>query len=149
MSISPRERSRARRAAVQALYQWQLTGQAPADIGAQFSATPQLRKCDTEYFHELLNRVPSCVDDLDGYLASVVDRPIDQLDPVERAILRIGVFELVHRADVPTKVVINEAVELAKTFGAEESHKYINGVLDKLAGTARCASEAREAPLRR
>lgn len=147
MSTSARERSRARRAAVQALYQWQLTGQTPADIGAQFSATPQLRKCDTEYFHDLLSRVPSCVDDLDAYLAPVIDRPIAQLDPVERAILRIGVFELVHRVDVPAKVVINEAVELAKTFGAEESHKYINGVLHTLAGTTRFANETREAPL--
>lgn len=137
MNPSPRERSRARRAALQALYQWQLTGQAPADIGEQFSTTPQLKKCDTEYFNELLSQVPSRVDVLDATLARVVDRPIDQLDPVERAILRIGTFELLHRLDVPVKVVINEAVELAKLFGAEDSHKYINGVLDSLAGTTR------------
>lgn len=144
MSISPRERTRARRAAVQALYQWQLTGQAPAEIGAQFSATPQLRKCDTQYFHELLSQVPLCVDDLDEHLAAVIDRPIGQLDPVERAILRIGVFELIHQADVPAKVIINEAVELAKLFGAEESHKYVNGVLDRLAATTRCASDVEQ-----
>lgn len=130
-------RTRARRAAVQALYQWQVGGATPGEIERQFRAEPALRSIDSEYFHELLHGVPGCIRELDAALEPALDRPIEQVDPVERAILRLGVYELVHRLDVPWRVVINEAVELARMFGAEQSHRYVNGILDRVARRAR------------
>lgn len=135
-------RRRARSAAVQALYQWQLSGQNVGEIDAQFSDEHAETKTDLAYFRELLHQVAGRVDELDGYFKEYLDRPVNELDPVERAILRLGVYELAHRLDVPYRVVINEAVELAKTFGAEQSHKYINGVLDKVAHRVRVAEIA-------
>jgi N utilization substance protein B len=128
-----RARSLARQRAMQALYQWQMTGQNPLDIERQFMEEQDMKKVDTKYFQELLNTIPQQLDELDGYSAAVLDRGIEQVDPIERAILRIGVYELKHRIDIPYRVVINEAVELAKTFGAEQGHRYINGILDKIA----------------
>jgi N utilization substance protein B len=130
-------RSKARRFAVQALYQWQMAGQDLNDIEAQFLSEMPVRKVDVAYFQELLHRIPARVDELDALLAGHLDRSIDELDPVERAVLRLGVYELAERLDIPFRVVINEAVELAKVFGAEQSHRYINGVLDKLAAQLR------------
>jgi len=128
-----RARSLARQRAMQALYQWQMTGQNPLDIERQFMEEQDMKKVDTKYFQELLNTIPLQLEELDGYSAAVLDRGIEQVDPIERAILRIGVYELKHRIDIPYRVVINEAVELAKTFGAEQGHRYINGILDKVA----------------
>ena len=122
---------------MQALYQWQLTGQSAADIEAQFFREENMRTTDIGFFKELLHAIPDKLQTLDAQLLPLLDRPIDKVDPVERAILRIGTFELNFRPDVPWRVVINEAVELAKGFGAEQSHKYINGVLDKIARRAR------------
>ena len=135
----PRARSRARQAAMQALYQWQLTGQSAADIEAQFFREENMRTTDIEFFQELLHAIPDKLQTLDAQLVPLLDRPIDKVDPVERAILRIGTFELNFRPDIPWRVIINEAVELAKGFGAEQSHKYINGVLDKIARRTRAA----------
>ncbi|KPK36611.1 MAG: hypothetical protein AMJ69_13165 [Gammaproteobacteria bacterium SG8_47] len=135
-------RSKARRFAVQALYQWQMAGQDLNDIEAQFLSEMPVRKVDVVYFQELLHRVPARVDELDAVLSEYIDRPIDELDPVERAVLRVGVYELAERLDVPYRVVINEAVELAKVFGAEQSHRYINGVLDKVAAKLRAVEVA-------
>ncbi len=126
-------RNQARRRALQALYQWQLTGQNVSDIERDFLEEQDMEKVDIDYFQELLHKIPANVTDLDGHCDSYLDRPISQIDPVEQAILRIGAYELAFRPDIPYRVVINEAVELAKVFGAEQSHKYINGVLDKVA----------------
>ncbi len=126
-------RSRARRAVLQALYQCQLSGQTPNEVEAQFVAEQPLKHVDLDYFQQLLRNIPVHLDELDAALAPSLDRPVSQLDPIEKAILRIGAFELVHRPEVPWRVVINEAVELAKSFGAEQSHKYVNGILDKMA----------------
>lgn len=134
---APSSRSRARHAAMQALYQWQLTGQNPADIETQFVTGRDLGNADPTLFKTLLNEIPTVCADLDASLAPLLDRPLEQLDPVELTILRIGAFELEQRREIPWRVVINEAVELAKLFGAEQSHRYINGILDKLARIAR------------
>lgn len=128
-----RKRTRARRRALQALYQWQMAGQDLSDIEAQFHDEMDMEQVDIELFRELLHGVPKQLDVLDAQLAPHLDRAIEKLDPIERAILRMGVLELNQRLDVPVRVVINEAVELAKQFGAEQSHKYVNGVLDKVA----------------
>ncbi len=126
-------RNLARRCAVQALYQWQLTQQNVSDIDVQFVTEHDIKKVDIPYFQELLHQIPAHITELDAHYAVFLDRPVHALDPVECAILRISVYELVHRLDIPYRVVINEGVDMAKVFGAEQSHKYINGVLDKAA----------------
>lgn len=127
----------ARQAAVQALYQWQLTGQTPEDIESHFISDHELKDVDIEYFHRMVREVPLHLHELDDHLTPHLDRGIDEVDPVERAILRLGAYELEFCLEIPYKVVINEAVELAKTFGAEHGHKYVNAVLDKVAGKLR------------
>ncbi|HXH02304.1 MAG TPA: transcription antitermination factor NusB [Candidatus Competibacteraceae bacterium] len=133
----PRGRSWSRRYAMQALYQWQMTGQDLGQIDAQFLADQDMDKADEAYFHELLHQVLARVDHINHLLAPCLDRPLEQLDPVERAILWIAGYELCFRRDVPYRVVINEAVELAKRFGAEQGHRFVNGVLDKMARRVR------------
>ena len=132
-----RARSQARRAAVQAVYQWQISGLDPREIAAQFGEHQLPERMDFVYFQELLTNVAERTETLDQALVDALDRPIEQVDPVELAILRIGTFELLFQPDVPLKVIINEGVELAKVFGAEESHRYINGILDAVGKTAR------------
>ncbi|NOY66860.1 MAG: transcription antitermination factor NusB [Gammaproteobacteria bacterium] len=124
---------RARRSAMQALYQWQISQQNLKDIEEQFRVDQDMSKVDLDYFHHLLHQVPGKLDELDKVLNGFTDRSIDEVDPVERAILRIGVFELQYQPDIPYKVVLNESVNLAKQFGAEDGHKYVNGILDKVA----------------
>ncbi|WP_297530962.1 transcription antitermination factor NusB [Thalassolituus sp.] len=130
---SPAARRKARRFALQALYQWQVSGSGLGDIEAEFRTDNDMSKVDDEYFHDILHGVPKEKSVLDDKIQPFLDRRIDELTPVELAILRLGAFEMCHRIDVPYKVVINEAIELAKTFGATDGHKYVNGVLDKLA----------------
>lgn len=125
-------RSRARRRALQALYQWQLTAQESAEIEGQFLEERNMASVDLEYFSELLHEIPARTASLDALIEPILDRPLAIVDPVEKAILRMGIYELTHRLDVPYRVVVNEAVDLAKLFGAEESHRYINGVLDRV-----------------
>ncbi|WP_101675470.1 transcription antitermination factor NusB [Alloalcanivorax mobilis] len=139
---SPAARRKARRYALQAMYQWQLAGAALSDIEAQFMADNDMKKVDRDYFHALLHGVPADVTALDEALRPFLDRRVEELSQVEKAILRIGAFELKSRIDVPYRVVINEGIELAKVFGAEESFKYVNGVLDKLARRLRSAEAA-------
>jgi len=127
------KRSRARERAVQALYQWQVTGEDPQEIDVQFLAEQEMGGVDVAYFRELLRQVPHHVEELDAEYAPSLDRPPEQLDPVERAILRLGVYELKYCLQMPYRVVITEAVELAKTFGAEDGHKYVNSILDRVA----------------
>ncbi|TAN69615.1 MAG: transcription antitermination factor NusB [Methylobacter sp.] len=126
-------RTNARKAAVQALYQWQMAGQALSEIERQFLEEERLKDAQKSYFVELFYGVPKNLDAIDLVLSEFVDRPVDAIDPVERAILRIGVYELLHRLDMPYKVVLNEGINLAKYFGADGSHKYVNGILDKVA----------------
>ncbi|ARB44703.1 MULTISPECIES: transcription antitermination factor NusB [Alcanivoracaceae] len=138
-SSTPAARRKARRYALQALYQWQLAGTTLSDIEAQFLAQNDMSKVDRSYFHDLLHGVPARVSDLDESLRPFLDRRVEELSQVEKVILRIGAFELRERLDVPYRVVINEGIELAKVFGADDSFKYVNGVLDKLARRARAA----------
>ena len=134
-----RERSNARRRALQALYQWQLTAQNLGDIETQFLQEEDMAKTDLDYFKELLHQIPKHITELEAHCLPHVSRPMDQVDPVERAALLIGLYELQYRPDVPYRVAINEAVELAKSFGAEQGHKFVNGLLDKVAKELRAA----------
>jgi N utilization substance protein B len=126
-------RHKARRLATQALYSWQMSGQDIADIEQQYREDHDMSKLDEEYFCELLHEVPKHLAELDAQFTELLDRPIKEVDPVERAIMRLGTYELKYRLDIPFRVVINEGVELAKTFGAEEGHKYVNSILDGVA----------------
>lgn len=134
-----RERSNARRRALQAIYQWQLTAQNLGDIETQFLQEEDMAKTDLDYFKELLHEIPKHITELEAHCLPHVSRPMDQVDPVERAALLIGLYELQDRLDVPYRVAINEAVELAKSFGAEQGHKFVNGLLDKVAKQLRAA----------
>ena len=109
------------------------TGQSLTEIYDQFLSEVEVRKLEIPYFKDLLFGVPKQLGVLDEHLKPLLDRSIDSVDPVERAVLRLGAYELLHHPEVPYRVVINESVELAKTFGAEQGHRYVNGVLDKLA----------------
>lgn len=132
--------ARARRSAVQAYYQWQITQQPVKDIINEFEAErAELKKADIEYFRRLLHGMVDNAARLDEELGPLLDRPVGELDPVERAVLHLGGYELLYCPQMPWRVVINESVELAKMFGAEQSHKYINGILDKLARRLRAA----------
>jgi len=126
-------RTNARRVAVQALYQWQMTGQNLSEIERQFLEEERLKDVQKSYFVELFYGIPKNLGAIDETLAEFVDRPVDMVDPVERAILRIGAYELLQRLDMPYRVVLNESINLAKHFGADGSHKYVNGILDKIA----------------
>ena len=127
------ERRKARHYGMQALYQWHMAGASVNDIEAEFRADYDFTHVDLAYFQALLHDIPACVDELDEAMAPLLDRKLDDLGPVERTLLRMGMYELSRRIDVPYKVVINEEVALAKKFGATDSHKYVNGVLDKAA----------------
>ncbi len=126
-------RTNARETAVQALYQWQITGQNLNQIELDFIQEQRLKNVQKSYFVELFHGVPAQLEIIDQALTEFVDRPVEKIDPVERAILRMSVYELLNRLDVPYRVIINEGVNLAKRFGADQSHKYINGILDKVA----------------
>jgi N utilization substance protein B len=125
-------KTNARKCAVQALYQWQMSGDSLNYIEAYFVEESHLKRAQKSYFSELFHGVPKQLNTIDAALSEFVDRPVEKIDPVERAILRIGVYELINRLETPYKVIINEGVNLAKEFGAEGSHKYINGILDKV-----------------
>ncbi len=132
--FNPIARHKARRYALQALYQWQLTGNPSLELELQFTADYDLRKVDQEYFKKIIHDVPLLITQLDEYILPVLaDRIISEVTPVEITILRISTYELAQCLDIPYRVIINEGLELAKTFGAQESHKFINGVLDRLA----------------
>jgi transcription antitermination protein NusB len=126
-------RSKARRLAMQAVYQWSMTAQDATDILAQFLADEDNRGVDAEYFEALVRGVVQGHAALDAALAPTLARPLDEVDPVERAVLRVAAYELKHRLDVPYRVVLNEAVALTKKFGAEQGHTFVNAALDKLA----------------
>ena len=130
---------------MQALYQWQVTGQDIGQIEVQFLEDPMnTKQLEQSYFKILLHSVPKYVTELDAQLEHFTDRTVAQLDLVEKAILRLCAYELLHKPDVPYRVVINEGVELAKTFGADKGHRYMNGVLDKLAHKVRAVEISRK-----
>lgn len=137
MAALPSARRKARQLLVQALYQWQLAGGGPVAIEAQFRADNDFSKVDVDYFHDLLHGILTLADEVDGAYGLYLDRGLHELDPISRALLRIGTYELLHRIDIPYRVVINEAVNLAKSFGPEDAHRYVNGVLDKVAAANR------------
>ncbi|MCC6301553.1 MAG: transcription antitermination factor NusB [Gammaproteobacteria bacterium] len=130
-------RSRARRCIVQALYQWQLTGRDAGALDAQFFIDEGEGEIERAFFDGVLAEALAHADVLDGLIAPLLDRPLQEVDPVELAILRLGACELRYHPEVPFRVVINEAVELAKLFGAHHGHKYVNGILDRLAARLR------------
>ena len=123
----------ARRSALQALYQWQLTGYNLTEIERQFVEEHGLGHGDPAYFNELLHEIPKNLDTIDAAIGEFTDRPIGGIDPVERAVLRIGAYKLLYRAELPYRVVLNECINLAKTFGSAQGHKFINGILDRIA----------------
>ena len=130
-------RHNARKAAVQAMYQWDLTKQDADEIEPQFEQIHDMQNIDRKYLREIMREVPKHAAELEVLISQYIGRDFAHLDPVERAILRIGAYELKFRADVPTKVVLNEMIELAKIFGSDHSYKFVNGVMDKLAKNIR------------
>lgn len=126
-------RQRSRRKALQALYQWVVSVNTNEEIEMQFLEDNTRGRFDVEYFQKLFNETVKYVEELDTLFSAHLDRDKEQIDPIELSILRMGSYELKYCIEVPYKVVINEAVVLAKQFGATDSHKYVNGVLDKLA----------------
>jgi N utilization substance protein B len=124
-------RSRARELIVQALYQMQLTGHSADELAAQFQARPDYNRVDRQFFDKVLPELVNRRSELESIIARYVDRPVEQLDPVEAGILLLGIHELDAMPETPFRVVINEAVNLAKRFGAMDGHKYINAVLDR------------------
>ena len=139
--MKPAARRKARKLAVQAVYSWQLSQYTFNEIEAQFLTDNDTSKVDVDYFLELLRGVGAFYKSLDEAIAPYLDRPISELDPVELAVLRIAAYELRERYDVPYKVAINEAIELAKSFGADDSHRFVNGVLDKAVDALRPARQ--------
>lgn len=130
-------RRRARHYAIQALYQWAMSGGDLGDIEAQFREDFDFSSTDLEYFQALLHGVPGCISQLEEHMTPYLDIPLEKLGLVERSVLRIAIWELVERPDVPCRVVLNEAVALTRKFGAAESHRFVNGVLDKVARVLR------------
>jgi transcription antitermination protein NusB len=133
------DRRRSREFALQGLYQWQLAGTDPATIAQQLADARGFEKIDAEYFETLLSGAVGAAGALERDIAPLLDREFSRLSPVERGILLLAGYELKHRPEVPYRVIINEAVELAKSYGGTDGHKYVNGVLDKLAAQLRAA----------
>lgn len=137
MQTSSRHRRQSRRVLLQAIYQWDMAGSTEQDMIQFFTDEGSLDKADRRYFQECLHGVMRGVKDLDRAFVPYLDRTLTELNPVERSCLRAGSYELIEREDVPFKVIINEWVDLAKLFGAQDSYRYINAVLDAVARTAR------------
>jgi N utilization substance protein B len=135
--VDPVLRTRARRRALQAVYAWQLSGATARDIVTQFAHEQAREIADLAYFEDLVHGVDTHRDELDAALAPYLDRTMEEVDPIERAALRIAAYEFAHRQDVPYRVVINEALESVKRFGSEHGHTYVNGVLDHAAAALR------------
>jgi N utilization substance protein B len=134
------QRKRARDLLVQALYQWKIGGAEATQVEAEFRADNG-RKTDWDFFHDALSHIANNTADVDALYQPYLDRELKQLDPIEFGLLRLGIYELSQRIEVPYRVVINEYVDLAKKYGASESHKFINGVLDKAARKLRSVEQ--------
>ncbi len=126
-------RGKSRRLAMQAIYQWQMTGDSITDIKQQFFDENNKSKFDSEFFSESVSGVASSISELDPLLEKYMSRSVESVDPVERSILRLATYEFINRLDVPYRVVLNEAVNIAKEYCAENSHTFVNAVLDKVA----------------
>lgn len=138
MKATPATRRKARHYGMQALYQWQMTKKAANHIEAEFRSEYDMTHVDTEYLHEIISKVIELAEELDEKFAPFLqDRSLKELDPITLSLLRLASYEFLHRIDVPYKVVINEAVALGKKFGANDSFKFINGVLDRMAPEVR------------
>jgi N utilization substance protein B len=137
--VSQAARSLARRAAVQALYQWQMTGLDLSEIERQFVEEHGMAQADLAFFRDLLHGVPKNLNALDAALAEFLDRSIVSVDLVERAVLRMGCYELLFRPETPYRVILNEAIKFAKEFGSVQGYRYVNGILDKVALRCRAA----------
>lgn len=131
--VDPVQRTRARRRALQAVYTWQIAGGRAQEVIAQFAHEQAHEVADLEYFEDLVRSVLARRAELDASLLPFLDRGIEEVDQVERAMLRIAAYELQHRIDVPYRVVIDEALRTVKRFGSEHGHTYVNGVLDRAA----------------
>jgi N utilization substance protein B len=130
-------RRRSREFALQGLYQWQLAGKDPVMIAAELAESQEFEKSDVGYFRTLLNGAIRHAPELEAQMAPFLDRGVKELSPIEHGILLLGGYELMRELEVPYRVIINEAVELAKVYGGTDGHKYVNGVLDKLAAQLR------------
>jgi N utilization substance protein B len=126
-------KSNARQVALQGLYQWQITGQNLQEIVQQFENDPETPKYHKAYFELLLTGVVGKLGELDDAIGEFTTRGIEKIDPIEKAVLRLGSYELMFKPEVPYRVAINESINLAKSFGSEKSHAYVNSILDKLA----------------
>lgn len=136
------QRTRARRRALQAVYAWQLSGYSMHKVQEQFAHEQDAESADLDYFHALIFGVEADLAELDTLLRPLLDRDIEQVDPIERAVLRLASWELSRRLDTPGRVVLNEALELAKRFGSNQGHTYVNGILDPLARQLRASELA-------
>ena len=132
-----RARGKSRRLAMQAIYQWQMTGDNISDIKQQFFEENNMAKLDTVFFSEMVSGVASSISELDPLLEKYMSRSVESVDPVERSILRLATYEFIKRLDVPYRVVLNEAITITKEFCAENSHTFVNAVLDKVANEIR------------
>ncbi len=137
-----KSRRKSREFALQALYQWKVGGDPAGTVMAQMAEEKEFSKVDEEHFTGLVRGVTAHVDELNALLAPHIDRKVGELSPVEHALLLLGAFELQHHPEIPYRVVINEAVELAKSYGGTDGHKFVNGVLDKLAAQLRAVEVA-------
>ena len=134
-TLDPSARHNARRYAIQAMYQWQLTAAPLKDIENEFVRyqIDKDKKVELDYFKELIHGIPENQDELDRSIRAYIDRPFNEIDPIELAVMRLAIYELIKRPDIPYRVVINEALQLTKKFGSIEGYKFVNGVLDKVA----------------
>ena len=137
--FNPQKRHQARRLALQALYEWSITQNDCSSIAARYHPKEDIKKTDWDYFEYLFYGIVGKGNELDKHFRPFLDRPLAEMTPIELTILRIGSYELAHRMDVPTRVIINESVELTKAFGATDGHRYVNGILDKVARKVRKA----------
>ncbi len=128
-----RGRQKARKYLVQALYQWHMNTSDVVEIQAQFLTVNDPQKFDTEYFSQILSGITKTSNSIDEKITACLDRPLNMLNPVELAVLRLSTYEFIHCLDIPFKVIIDEAIALCKTYGAVEGHRYVNGVLHQLA----------------
>jgi N utilization substance protein B len=138
-TINPIARHNARRYALQAMYQWQLANTPIQEIEAEFLNYHIEKKLDLEYFKELIHGVPKHQHEIDNEMQPFIDRSLHEIDPIELAVLRLAIYELIKRPDVPYRVIINEALELTKKFGSIEGYKFVNGILDRIAKKNRVA----------
>ncbi len=141
--INPAARGRARRRALQAIYAWQLSHNPIERVIAEFETDQDMKVADVDYFKDLVAGTAARCAEIDARLLPFLDRNVGDVDPVERAVLRLATYELIHRPDVPYRVVINEAIDIAKRFGAEYGHTYVNGVLDRAARELRAPEYGR------